>query len=287
MHHRLSYFIIILCSGLAWSCQEIIELELPNTDPQLVIEGEVTYWEFQPENNLARVRVATSGNYYDENASIPVTDASVQIEDLTHAQTYDLFPQENEPGLYLNHTIPLDSGNTYRLHVSYSGNIYSSEGTVLPVAELDSFTYKYRENSPLLEPGYYFFFSGRTPKERGINYYRFKIYENDSLYDDPGDYLIQSDEFLQAKIDTLQLSNYSFDLTDTVRIEMYSLNRDVFEYYNQLVELLFNDGGLFSSPPRNPDTNIINVTNPDNPPLGFFQVSSALSGGAVVEDEEE
>lgn len=286
MHHRLSYFIILLCSGLAWGCQEIIELELPNTDPQLVIEGEVTYWAEEPENNLAQVRIATSGNYYDADAFNPVNDASVQIEDLNNSRVYDLFAIEDEPGYYRNRSIPLDSGNTYRLQVSYDGNLYTSEGTILPVAELDSFSYKYRPNTPLLEPGYYFFFSGRTPKERGINYYRFKIYENDSLYNEPGDYLIQSDEFLQAQIDTLQLSNYSFDLADTVRIEMYSLNRDVFEYYNQLVELLFNDGGLFSSPPRNPDSNIVNVTNPDDPPLGFFQVSSALQGGAVVEDRQ-
>lgn len=287
MKKYYSYFLLVLWSVLGWSCQEIIELELPNTDPQIVIEGEVTYWEFQPENNQARVKVATSGNYYNTEAFAPVTDADVQIEDLTNSQTYDLLPQEDDPGIYLNNTIPLDSGNTYRLTVSYEGNTYNAEGSVLPVAELDSFTYKYRQNTPLLEPGYYFFFSGRTPKERGINYYRFKIFENDSLYNEPGDYLIQSDEFLQAKIDTLQLSNYSFDLTDTVRIEMYSLNRDVFEYYNQLVELLFNDGGLFSSPPRNPDTNIINVTNPNDPPLGFFQVSSALSGGAVVREDDE
>ncbi len=277
---------VFFCLVTLLSCQEVIELELPNTDPQLIIEGEVTYWAEQPEKNQASVKVATSGNFYDAEGTDPVTQASVQIEDLTNAQVYDLLPVPGESGRYLNTTIPLDSGNTYRLSLTYDENLYTSEGTILPVAKLDSFSYRYRPSTPLLEPGYYFFFSGRTPKERGINYYRFKIFENDSLYNAPEDYLIQSDEFLRAQIDTLQLSNYSFELNDTVRIEMYSLNKDVFEYYNQLTELLFNDGGLFSSPPRNPDTNIINETNPDDPPLGFFQVSSALSGGDVVEDRE-
>lgn len=284
VHYHSIY--ILFCLASLVGCQEIIELELPNTNPQLVIEGEVTYWAAQPEKNQASVVVATSGNYYDANGTDPVTQAVVQIEDLTNAQVYDLLPVTGEPGRYLNTTIPLDSGNRYRLSLTYHDNLYAAEGTVLPVAELDSFSYRYRPKTPLLEPGYYFFFSGRTPKERGINYYRFKVYENDSLYNGPEDYLIQSDEFLRAQIDTLQLANYSFDLTDTVRIEMYSLNKDVFEYYNQLTELLFNDGGLFSSPPRNPDSNITNVTNPDDPPLGFFQVSSALSGGDVVEDRE-
>lgn len=286
MSRQNIYLLLLLLPVLLFGCQEIVELDLPNTDPKVVIEGELTYWELQPEKNGARISVSTSGSFYDENAYNPVLDASVQIEDLTHAQIYDLPTIEDEPGIYRNDHIPLDLGNTYRLTIDYQGNLYTSEGTILPVAELDSFSYKYRPNTPLLEPGYYFFFSGRTPKERGINYYRFKIYENDSLYNEPEDYLIQSDEFLRAQIDTLQLANYSFDLTDTVRIEMYSLNKDVYEYYNQLTELLFNDGGLFSSPPRNPDSNIINTTNPDDPPLGFFQVSSALGGGDVVEHRE-
>lgn len=286
MRTRHLLILILLLPFLSISCQEIIEFDLPNTNPQLTIQGEVNYWPHQPDKNGAWVTLSTSGNYYDQNASDAVTNARVQIKDLSTSTVYDLPPIENQPGLYQSNTVLVDSGNTYQLRVDYGGSLYSAQGTVLPVAKLDSFSYRYRDRTPLLEEGYYFFFSGKTLKERGINYYRFKVYENDSLYNGPEDYLVQSDELLQTRIDTLQLANYVFDLGDTVRIEMYSLNKDVFEYYNQLTELLFNDGGLFSSPPRNPDTNIINTTRPDEPPLGFFQVSSAFSGGAVVEDDQ-
>jgi hypothetical protein len=284
---KIRYINFLLLFALTFSsCQEVIDLELPVQDPRLVIEGELNYWAEQPENNEARVVVSRSGNYYDEDTFIPINNAVVEVEDLESGAVYELPQQEDIPGTYQNTSLPLDSGRTYRLRLTYRDEIYEADGTVLPVAELDSFTYKYREESLLLDEGYYFFFSGRTPKERGINYYRFKIYENDSLYSAPEDYLIQSDELLSARIDTLQLADYAFEVGDTVRIEMYSLNQEVFEYYNELIELLFNDGGLFSSPPRNPDTNISNITNPDNAPLGFFQVSSVLSGGAVVEEEE-
>lgn len=285
MQTRHLFIIILVLPFISFSCQEIIEFDLPNTNPQVVIQGELTYWPHQPDRNGAWVTVSTSGAYFDKNASAPVTNARVQIEDLNTSQVYNLPPIENQPGLYQSNTIPIDSGNSYQLSVDYGGSLYIAQGTLLPVAKLDSFSYRYREGTPLFEEGYYFFFSGRTLKERGINYYRFKVYENDSLYKSPEDYLIQSDELLQARIDTLQLANYAFDLGDTVRIEVYSLNKDVFEYYNQLTELLFNDGGLFSSPPRNPDSNVKNSTRPDEPPLGFFQVSTAFSGGAVVEED--
>lgn len=275
-------YLLLMLGGVFGACREVIDFELPVDEPQLVIEGSLTYWADEPERNQVRVMVSSSGNYYNENVFNPITEALLQVDDLTTGNTYDLTPIENEPGLYLNNTLPLELGNAYRLRVMYDGSEYESSSTILPVAELDSFSYRYREENIFLEEGYYFFFSGRTPKERGINYYRFKIYEGDSLYNQRGDYLIQSDELLREKIDTLQLANYAFEVGDSVRIEMYSLDKSMFNYYNELVELLFNDGGLFSSPPRNPTSNIINTTQPDRPPLGFFQVSSALGGGATI-----
>ncbi|WPP52560.1 DUF4249 family protein [Catalinimonas niigatensis] len=286
MRSIVVYLSVIVIASVLGACREVIDFELPVDQPQLVIEGSMTYWADDAQRNEVRVIVSTSGNYYNEDGFNPVTEASLQVDDLTNGNTYDIPQIEDEPGLYRNTSVPMELGNSYRLRVMYEGNEYESTSAILPVAELDSFSYRYREETAFLDEGYYFFFSGRTPKERGTNYYRFKIYEDDSLYDDRGDYLIQSDEFLRAKIDTLQLANYAFEVGDSVRIEMYSLDKDMFRYYNELVELLFNDGGLFSSPPRNPTTNIINTTNPDNPSLGFFQVSSALGGGATIEERE-
>nr|WKN37179.1 DUF4249 family protein [Tunicatimonas sp. TK19036] len=277
-----SLFCVIL-SLIGLSCREQITLDLPNDDPQLVIEGYVTYWEATPERNGARVKLTTTGNYYNSDVDNPVSDAVVSILHEESQQQFTLVEQEDSAGLYVNNQIPIDSGNTYTLTVAYQNQTYEGSGTVMPVAELDSFSYRYLEDLLFLDDGYYFFFSGRTPKERGINYYRFMIYEDDSLYNTPGDLLIQNDEFLSAQIDTLQLANYAFELGDSVRIEMFSLNPRMYDYYGELQELLFNDGGLFSGPPRNPTSTMRNVNDPENPPLGFFQVSSALSGGAVID----
>jgi|GEM_PF-349729 len=272
----ISFFILT-------ACQEEITLDLPNQNPQLVIEGTITYWKFAPEQNNAQVILTTTGNYYDADTSVPVSNAQVTIRDRANEQDYVLIEQEDSAGFYRTNEIPLDSGNTYTLTVNYQDQVYEGSGTVLPVAEVDSFSYRFLEDLFFLDDGYYFFFSGRTPKERGTNYYRFLVYEGDSLYNAREDLLIQSDEFLTEQIDTLQLANYAFELGDSVRIEMYSLNPSQFDYYTQLQELLFNDGGLFSGPPRNPTSTVRNITNPQVPPLGFFQVSSAISGGATVE----
>lgn len=283
----LKYIYCLLLLVPLSACQEVVDIDLPNNAPQLVIEGYLTYWQEDPQKSNCTVTISTTGNYYDDHSFHPINSALVEVTNVVTKSVYPLAPLENQPGVYQNTEIPISPGHTFSLYVNYNQQEYQATGRVLPVAELDSFTYRYQPERIFLEEGYYFYFSGRTPKERGINYYRFLIYENDSLYNAPEDYLIQTDEFLKEKIDTLQLANYAFDAGDTVRIEMYSLNKDIYEYYNQLLELLFNDGGLFSSPPRNPTSNIRNMTDPDRPPLGFFQVSSALSGGAVIEEEAE
>lgn len=280
-----NYHIWLLLIVVFSACQEVIDIELPNDDPQLVIEGSLMYWKEEPQKNNITVTVSTTGNYYDEDTFNPVTDATLEITDELTGTSYTLNPIENEAGVYRSTEVPMDSGRTYTLHVAYDDQEYEASGTLLPVARVDSFTYRYQPQRTFLEEGYYLYFSGNTPKERGTNYYRFTIQKNDSLYNDPEDYLIQSDEFLRSRIDTLQLANYAFETGDTVKIEMFSLNKDVYEYYNELLELLFNDGGLFSSPPRNPTSNIRNLTEPARPPLGFFQVSTAFGGTVIIEEE--
>ncbi len=75
---------------------------------------------------------------------------------------------------------------------------------------------------------------------------------------------------------------YSFQENDRVRLELFRLNQDAFDYLNQLVNLLFSDGGLFSPPPQNPDTNIRVVSgNPEV--LGYFIVSPVLSRSLVIQ----
>jgi hypothetical protein len=78
-----------------------------------------------------------------------------------------------------------------------------------------------------------------------------------------------------------ELSGFKFKEKDKVRIELYRLNQDAYDYLNQLVNLLFNDGGLFSPPPENPRTNI-RVLEGNGEVLGYFMVSPVLTETVVI-----
>jgi hypothetical protein len=101
------------------------------------------------------------------------------------------------------------------------------------------------------------------------------------LYDGRNDYLLASNEFVQENIRGLEFP-YSFVLGDKIRIEMYSISKEIYDYFNEFINLLYNDGGVFSPPPVNPTSNIVNLTEPDNPPLGYFQVSTYVYADVLI-----
>jgi hypothetical protein len=68
-----------------------------------------------------------------------------------------------------------------------------------------------------------------------------------------------------------------YKLGDIGKVEMYSISNTGFICYNDLVNLLKNDGGMFGSPPVNPRTNIKGGV------LGYFQASSIVSESILIE----
>lgn len=270
MKNYLPFFAALF---LLASCQEVVELELPPEAPRLVVEAELN-----DTPGPHRVRLSLTADYFSDGPLPPVTDALVIISDLSGQQ--DTLEQVAE-GLYVTQNLQGIIGHTYTLTIQWNGNLYQSTGTLLEEAVIDSLAYRYFPANPIFEEGYYIFFFGRVPPGR-TNYFRFKVYENDSLYNDRSDLLIQDDEFLPDTLENIRFG-YPFDPGDTVKIEMYTLNQDMYQYYQELLTLLYNDGGLFSPPPQNPTSNITNLTNPEEPPLGFFQVASLTSGTIVID----
>ncbi len=70
---------------------------------------------------------------------------------------------------------------------------------------------------------------------------------------------------------------FEYFLGDTARVSIYSLTRQSYLFYFDLVNVLQNDGGMFSPPAANPRTNLSNGA------LGLFQVSAIVSGETIIE----
>lgn len=265
---------------LFFSCQEEVLLPLGEKEgPLPVIEA---YWTDQPAYN--EVKISLTKNYYDTTEYQPVSDAIVSI---TSEDTGEVIPfvflsgsQTYRPANPQRRGVP---GHRYSLRVQWKDYEFESLGLLLEPPRVDSVTWKFEEKRVFRDAGYYIKVFGQIPFERDNNY-RIRVIENDTLKNQREDYLLFDDTFGLKFFETGLELDYTFQENDQVRLELFRLNKDVFEYLNQLVNLLFNDGGLFSPPPQNPQSNI-EVRKGEIKVLGYFVVAPVLTRTLVIQSK--
>ncbi|MEM6298524.1 MAG: DUF4249 domain-containing protein [Bacteroidota bacterium] len=259
----------------AFACEQVIDLELDSTDePLVVIQAEVI-----DTAGYSYAQITQSLDFYNPTAAERITNANVQVTD----DLGNIFPFSEGAeldGIYLpeDPSFRGEVGRTYTLTVQANGQIFTATSELLPVTQIDSVVTRFVEESIFRDEGYYLYFFAQEPPNED-NFYRWRVYRNDTLFDEFDDILLADDEFVQENIENLELP-YAFELGDTVALEQYSLNEEVFDYYNELLTLAFNDGGLFSPPPVNPPTNI------QGGGLGIFSASSLVREVIIVEEDE-
>jgi hypothetical protein len=251
-------------------------LDLGQKDDRIpVVEA---YWTDQGSFN--EVKISLSKNYYDTLAQELVKDAEVFVKELSTGRkiafTYIGATRSYRP----NPSERARIGERYQLQVTWRGQVIQSEGLMLAPPIVDSVGISFEKERVFREEGYFLKVYGKIPFEDNNNY-RIRVIENDTLKNQREDYLLFDDTFgLTVFEEGLELG-YAFQQKDRVRLELYRLNKDAYDYINQLVNLLFSDGGLFSPPPQNPESNL-KVVQGKTEVLGYFVVSPVLTRTVVI-----
>ena len=262
---------ILLLIIVVSACDEATELDLRQTPARLVIEGLVTN-----KPGYQSVKITRSTNFYGSGQTPRVENAIVTVSD----DAGNEFPFVHNPsdhpdslGIYTpvsNFTGEI--GRTYTLLVDVDGEQYQGSDPLLNVIPIDSLAFRINEDEAEEpeEPGktYELLLYAREPQDEE-NYYMFKYYRNDSLiHYSPNDIYYSDDIILSENIDGVPSPVY-FGPNDSARLELYSLTRNGFIFYNDWATTLNNDGGgMFGPIPAPPRTNLSNGA------LGFFQVSA-------------
>ncbi|MEO9802958.1 MAG: DUF4249 domain-containing protein [Reichenbachiella sp.] len=256
---NIIYTFLIVC--LLSSCLEVIDLKHDDNAPVLIVDGLITD---QPGPHF--VKLSTTISFNSSERSFAVEDATVTLSN-------DLGEEEQllhiGSGTYQITTIQGVVGRTYDLNIDYDGQTYTSQSTMLPVSEIAEMASTFRNATSLSDAGYYVSMAALVSVPDKINYYRWKVYKSDSLFSGKEDIIVAEDEYADGSFEFE--FEYPFELNDEVKVEMSSLNKDAYEYYNGLAEVLSSDGGLFSPPPVNAPSNISNGA------LGLFQANAVSS----------
>jgi len=245
--------ILLICLALGFTaCQEVIDVDLNDANPVLVIEGNLNAGTDAAEIKLTRTR-----SFFAVEEAEFVNNATVTLN--VDGAISTLTPQGN--GIYAD-MVPVQAGQTVTLTVDDGGEVHTSVVEVPVLVELDSLTQEEVEETSLFDGGWFVTLNFTDPG--GIdNYYRIKMYENDSLYDGPEDIQVGDDQFIDGLLTEIPLF-YFFQAADSVagtpadvvRIETWNITKGTFDYYDTLFDIVVNQGGGSTAAPANPTSNI-------------------------------
>lgn len=268
-------FLTLLALLTMSSCEKVIQLDLNDTTSRLVVEG----WVYDG-NGPFTVSLSQTTSYFKPEASPRVTGAVVVITD-NGGQADTL--TEVQPGIYETGHLQGIAGRRYRLQVDWKGETFTAESDLPSVVPIDSLGFIPSETFPLSgEEGKYLvtFFAVEPQPER--NWYRFNLYKylasesRDSLVNDrSGMWIITDDTALKGEVADLPFM-FAFEAGDSIIVEMLSLDQPAYNYLLGLQTQLSGDGGMFSPPPANPESNITGGG------IGYFGASSRVKRGIRI-----
>ncbi len=247
------------------SCEKVINVDVPRTEPKLVIDAafEVLFDE-NPVTANTTVKLRLSADYFEDN--IPaVINATVFLTNLNN-NTIINFSDANADGNYQPNSAFIPQENVdYELTVIYNNETYKGNATRI---KSSPFTNVIQGDDTL--------FSGKETeievdfKDDGTaeNYYLFDFTNNI--------FLAIEDRFFNG-------SDYNFsyfyqeddiELPANITLKMSGISKDYYTYFRVLIEQSgLNAGGPFETVPSSLLGNMINTTNEANFPLGYFHIS--------------
>lgn len=259
-------FLILSLTLLFISCEDVIDLKLPTTEPKLVIDASIN-WINTTNGKNQEIKLSLSAPFFNKTIP-PANGAEVYI---THQNgTIFNFTEDGTTGVYKTTSFQPELNKTYELTVKYKNEVYKATETLVATSIIkdieqindsgfskNEISIKALYDDPINEENFYFFrFSNSNSEKPTLRVY--------------------NDEFTNGK--TNIKANYYPDETflepgTTVTIKKYGISKHFYEFMNILLRQVENTGGSFETQPATVRGNIINTTTEENFPFGYFRLS--------------
>ncbi len=271
-------------------CEDVIQLDVPKTEPYLVVDGSITNLAGEQVIRLTKSQDLLSLATVEgvKNATVKVTDDLGEIyefKDLKNIGKYVWTPAK-----------PTDImgvvGRTYTLEITAENEKYTAVSKLNRVPKIDSIVYKLedanvrQQGTGKPDKGFDANFYATDPKGVG-DCYRVKIYKNDTLKNSADNIVIAYDAignkspigdglaFIRP-LRRLAITEL-YQENDRVKVELLSITEAHFDFWLQLRQEL-NNAGLFARPAARIPSNINNVnTNSTKQASGWFGTSAVSS----------
>lgn len=260
--------ILFLLLG-AVACEEVVDIDLEESEPRLVIEASLV-WDIHQIQNPLFIRLSTTAPYFDEE--IPAA-AGGQVRVFDESGNEFLF-EETETGLFRNEGFTPEEDVVYELEVIYKDEVYRASETIVSTPEID---YIEQENNGGFSGEDIEFKAYYTDPAGKGDYYLFRFFHEDlsiQIYDD---------ELIDGNQSFAFFSDEELESGEEVLFELQGISRGFYEYLFILRSQAGSGGGPFQTQPTIVRGNIVNITNPENFAFGYFRLSERDVESYVIE----
>ncbi|WGD34124.1 DUF4249 family protein [Olleya sp. YS] len=273
-HNIINRSLYVLLILIVFNCEDVIDLKVPTSDPKLVIEASLNWFEGTDGSNQ-EIKLTLSAPFFDSEVP-PANNAIVTVED-TNGNIFN-FIEDANTGIYKTTNFIPVLDQEYTLNINYNGETYIGTEILKSVTPID-----YIEQNN--EGG----FSGEdielkayyTDPENIENYY---FYEFISDIPEYPVLEVYDDEFTDGNQIFAFYTEEDLEAGDQVIINNYGVSEQFYQFMFLLLQQTAEDGGgPFETQPATVRGNCVNITNPDNFPLGYFRVSQAYQFTYIVE----
>jgi Domain of unknown function (DUF4249) len=260
MKNILALFALIFLT----SCEDVVDIDLDTAAPKLVIDANIL-WQKGTAGNEQRIKLSTTTGFYSteiptvSNATVFVTNSSATVFTFT-----EIVPNTGEY-ICLNF-VPVVN-ETYTLTVIVNGVTYTATETLLATPDIDYVeqTTVQGIGGDLLQVKFFF-------QDNGLedNNYLIIVKKSDEVIPELGSI---SDEFFQGNQMFGFYSDDELEAGDQLTFGLQAMSLRYYNYMNKLINIVGSTGNPFATPPATLRGNIINQTDANNYPLGYFHMS--------------
>lgn len=270
-----------------WSCEDVIQVDLPSEEPRLIIDALVRV-DTSIDFNAVRVKVNLTDSFF---GSVP--PANLQQITMNNLDNPMIGPDtpallETEPGsgIYEKYFSTEElMRDRWFLSIRYDDTFYVAFAEFTPSVPFDNLEFGddvlFDDNDTELKVTF-------TDIEERNDYYIFDFdFEN---------YLVSEDEFYQGQ--QFEFSYFYDDILlegEDLEISILGADEEFYNYMDLLVQLTEGNFGPFETPSVTVRGNIFNVTdinnidsfdnvdNEENFPLGYFAIVQEYKETIIVE----
>lgn len=255
-------------------CEDKVYIPLDTSNPKLVVEASIL-WQKGTSGNEQKINLSTTTDYYS-NTIPKVSGAIVTVTNSSN--TIFNFVETPNTGEYVCLNFVPVINETYTLAIQYAGQNYSSTEKLLATPTIDSVQQTTVQGFSGDQIQVKFFYQDNGQEDNN-----YLVGTKNSTLPIP-EYGVLKDEFFQGNQMFGFYSDGNLSAGANLFFSLEGISTRYYNYLNKLLNIAGSGGGSpFSTPPATLRGNIVNQTNENEFPLGYFHLSEIDTRNYVVQ----